>query len=530
MTDEKKMEEKRKLVKSYVTEDGALVEEFVGPNKPEHTTFVINRGTKIDIDFPDVIVSPGLIPADVTNPAEMTVAMRPALREELKEYPYGASGLDYNILFAEKGYTIHYVENVVDPTDGLEKLVMFDPWTQYSAIIYNPLTREIEWEVVVPGTAHVNPHQGGMLMTSIAGFGNAGDIFCVDRDNNIIVIDRDTQAITFSQSTGLAPTLIDGIVIGIDNASILVANYAVAGAGWVAKLTLPGLVLVWQTVIPTASKLSVIQGAGEAPNPSFGGEYLAVSNWNIARGTADRYGVIYELRDTDGVIVWQNPNAAGVGTPVSSPHSAFRMGRTEGFGSITITGSEAGGDILGIDYSGRTVFGLSPAGYIDNGLILYRYNPYLLSEITCVFPLLNGRIGFSAWNGVNRSTVGEIVRFPEKQNVSYILAYGTTSTDAVSWRDPPIPAIAWQETLIAIKNTGGANSLDYSVDAYVSHHIGITDDLARGRLPDVFEGTILPGAYIEIDSIHPFIWLRVGISSTVGGNSTTYDVYVTQRK
>ncbi len=71
MTDEKKIEEKRKLVKSYVTEDGAQVEEYVGPNKPEHTTFVINRGTKIDIDLPDVIVSPGLIPADVTSPAEM---------------------------------------------------------------------------------------------------------------------------------------------------------------------------------------------------------------------------------------------------------------------------------------------------------------------------------------------------------------------------------------------------------------------------------------------------------------------------
>ncbi len=93
MADEKKMEEKRKLVKSYVTADGALVEEFVGPNKPEHTTFVISRATKIDIDLPDVIVSPGLVPNDVTSPEE-TAGYTGLLNQMKFRYILGKDALD----------------------------------------------------------------------------------------------------------------------------------------------------------------------------------------------------------------------------------------------------------------------------------------------------------------------------------------------------------------------------------------------------------------------------------------------------
>ncbi|HDI01282.1 MAG TPA: hypothetical protein ENF78_02515, partial [Candidatus Bathyarchaeota archaeon] len=98
-----------------------------------------------------------------------------------------SGGLSYEVLFCQRGFTPHYAEHVVDPMDECPKLVMADPHTRRSAIIYNLSTGRVEWEAKVPGSSVPNPHTARMLLEDVERFGSAGDIYCCDRDNNIIV-------------------------------------------------------------------------------------------------------------------------------------------------------------------------------------------------------------------------------------------------------------------------------------------------------------------------------------------------------
>lgn len=464
------------------------------------------------------------------------VELRKALREELKEYPYGASGLDYNILFNKVGYTIHYAENVVDPTDGEEKLVMADAHTKRSAIIYNLKTREIEWEFTVPGTSRPNPHTARMLVEDVAGFGSAGDIYCCDRDNHIIVVDRQTQNVKFSGSVPwiLPFSFVHEAVLGVDKQSLIVSDYGEYTGSRIAKLRIPDLSVVWQRAdIPYPSKVSIIEGAAEDVSPSFGGEYLVVSNHGaFGPPSYAEPGTIYELKDSDGTTAWVTPNPppTGAGAWLTRPHSAFRRGRVENHGAITVVGSESGGGILGIGYTGEPLFGFNGPFVFHSTPYVQRYyfNPYLLAEVTHVFPTLNGRIGFTAWSKLNSSVVAEIVKFPQKQNVSWTLAFKEATTDAWVYLEP-IVADSWDEVQIGIKNTD-ANSLDRIVYGYMVPYVNIRDYETRGRFTVLPSTSIASGGEEEMDFIHPYCFYRVGIKATTPGSQTTYQVFVTKKR
>jgi len=452
-------------------------------------------------------------------------AGRTALREELKTYPYGGSGLEYNILFAKAGYTPHYAEHVIDPIDGREKLVMFDPHTRKSAFIYDLKTREIEWEFIVPGTARANPHQGGMLLEDVPNFGDAGDIYCTDKDNNIIVVDRETKQIKFSKTPPFTPSFLHCVKLGRDKQSLIVTDYDLPR---ISKLRLPDLTEMWSiTTIYVPSKISIIEGKEFSHTPSFGGDYLIPSN-TVSRGT------IYELRDSDGSIAWQAPSADGRGPWICTPHSAFRMGRIEYLGNITVVGSEGGGGIYAIDRFGRVVWcvsGTAVDASVELDRLLYSVNTRGLGEVTHVFPTLNGRIGFISWSGFNSSIVGEITRLPQRQESTYILAANKTSTDDWEYLEPAIRAEEWDETVIIVKNTG-ANPLTWKVDAYPAPYAALHDPTHYlwGRVPLVPQVSV-PGGETDSVSIEKrSTWLNVAVKSAVPGSSTRYTILVLQRR
>ncbi|MEM2374222.1 MAG: hypothetical protein QXI11_07250 [Thermoproteota archaeon] len=462
----------------------------------------------------------------VTKPID---ELKKTLREELVTCPYGASGLEYKILFAKVGYTPHSAEHIIDPVDGREKLVMFDPCTRKSAIIYDVKKREIEWEYVVPGTTvRDNPHQGGMLLEDVEGFGRAGDVYCTDRDNNIIVVDRKTKEIKFRKKpTSFTPQFLVSVLKVIGN-NVIALDY---NANIVAKLSIPDLAEVWRrTDIPHPLKTSIIVGAGRPHhNPSFGGEYLVTANYSDFEFT--KQGGVFELRDADGSTAWSMPNPFpdGRGAWVGAPGSAFRLGRVEWYGGITVICGEGGGGILGVGYTGEPAWGINSSQLMrPDGSLQYYYNPYNLAEVTYVFPTLNGRIGFIAWTGVDSSIVGEIVKLPEKQTVSYVLAFNLTTTDSFVYLEP-IVADGWDEVQIGIRNTG-TNSLDWTVRGYMLPFLNFRDYPSRGRFTVIPPATVPGGGEDEVDLVHPFCFYEVGVKSTAAGASTTFEVYVTKRR
>jgi len=466
-------------------------------------------------------------------------AGRDALREELVTYPYGGSGLEYNILFEKQGYTPHGVEHVIDPVDGREKLVLFDPHTRRSVIIYDVKKREIEWEVSIPGTERPNPHEGGMLLEDISGFGEAGDIYCLDRDQNVIVIDRETRTVKFQQR----PPNYDpsgwflGIKKGIDDSLILSDYFRVR----VEKVSIPDLTLVWDNagVIQNPLHISIIEGAGlEMHNPSFGGEYLVVANHGyVSADDAWIHGAVFELKDSDGTIAWQRPTSGPTGNPdyrgegmwIPSPSAAFRLGRVENYGNVTVVADEGGGGIIGIGYTGEPMFGvLGITHEIVHLAYRYSFNPYGLAEVTHIFPTLNGRIGFVAWCGFNLSIVGEIVRLPTKQVLPYCLAYNYTTGDDWAFLSP-IHAAGSEHVQIGVKNTG-ANSMDLIIYGYMPSFIDEYHYPTVGRFTVQSSVTIATGDEYEADFIHPFSFYRVAVKSTTPGSSTTCNVYVTKAR
>lgn len=76
---------------------------------------------------------------------------------------------------------------------------MVDPQSREAAFIYDLNKEEITWEVHVPGSKIANPHQGFLLKKDIPNFGKKGDICCTDKDNNILLIDREEKETVFQK-------------------------------------------------------------------------------------------------------------------------------------------------------------------------------------------------------------------------------------------------------------------------------------------------------------------------------------------
>jgi len=456
---------------------------------------------------------------------EYELMVRRALRDEvgrLTPVRSGSGGLEFEVWFCKKGYTPHYAEHVVDPVDGREKLVMFDPHTRRSALIYDLCDRAVEWEFGVPGVAKKNPHQGFMLMEDVEGFGDAGSVCCIDRDQNVIVVNRDKEVV-FSKPPPFTPKYLHGVALGVDGASLIVADFT---NHRVSKLALPGLEEAWYATVRYASKPSVIEGAGLEPDPSFGGHYLVPSLW---RAAATPPSVVYELKDGDGSVAWRCPAEDLSGPWVTSAHSAFRMGRAENYGNVTVLGSEARGGIYAVDYYKRPVWGVSSGCLLKlaTGEVRYGFSTRL-GEVTHVFPTLNGRIGFVSWSGFNSSVVGVISHIPRRQEVEFVLAYEATTTDTWLYLDPPMMVEEWDEVLVVVVNTGAAG-LDWKLDAYPHTFADLTAP-ERGRIPLLPSRTVAAGEYEEQLLTKPYKWYRLAVKSAVAGSPTTYDVYVTQRR
>ncbi|NIQ04779.1 MAG: hypothetical protein GWO20_03310, partial [Candidatus Korarchaeota archaeon] len=207
--------------------------------------------------------------------------------------------------------------------------------------------------------------------------------------------------------------------------------------------------------------------------------------------------------------------------------SAFRLGRVECHGSITVIGSESGGGIIGVNFRGEPMFGLSQQFLRrSNGATQYYFNPHLLSEITHVFPTLTGRIGYITWSGHNSSLVGEIVRFPEKQEASYILTFNRKSQ--TYFEDlSPIAAGGWDEIHIGIKNTGDC-ALTFEVIGYMTPVLLKDSHPHHGRFK-ILTGKIPAGKTFTKSFSKPFQFYVVRVKSRKKGDLTTYHVYVTKR-
>lgn len=454
--------------------------------------------------------------------------MSDSIGDETKEnIEFGVGGLRYKVLFNKQGYSPHYAQDAFDPLDHQRKVIMFDPHSREAAFIYDLNKEEITWEFHVPGNKIANPHQGFLLKKDIPNFGKKGDICCTDKDNNILLIDRKEKEIVFQkQPVDWSPEWLHCVHPSRNYESLIVTDYSKNG-GYLAKLTLPGLENVWsRTDLRKPSKVSTIQGKGLYHNPSFGGDYLTCAN--------TPRGEIIEFRDSDGKITWRTPQKHsedkqfGEGAWLGAPHSAFRIGRVELKGNLTIVGSESGGGILGVNYTGQPFFGI-PQLYLQRteGSLQYYYNSFLLSEITHVFPTQTSRIGFVTWAGRNSSIVGEIIRFPERQEVPYTLAFERETKESFVNLEP-IASAGWDEIQIGIKNLGNT-ALDYEVRGYMTPSLFLKSHPTQGSFK-ILSGSLASGEEIVKSSCQPYQFHLVRIKSTQQTNPTTYSVYTTKKK
>jgi hypothetical protein len=471
------------------------------------------------------------------------------LREEFRDilHRLESSGFEFNILFAKPGYAVHGVRNVIDPTDGREKLVLFcpggktrdtaytyDPGPYTGVFIYDLEDQRIEWSFYPPGTGARggsywdNPAEGFMLPVDIPSFGSAGDICVFDKDWNLVVADRKTANIKFQKPlpypSGVTPYLPYGLELGVDNSSIIMTDFA---KNLVMKIKVPDMTIVWtQTGITQPIKVSRIRGAHTRWCPSdFGGDYIVAANVLMPNQSV---GGAFELRDSDGAIVWQSVKSDFSGVWVNTPGNAIRIGKIERYGNITIIGSEAGGGIVAVDYFGRPVWGFGSRRWYSIGRTWY-YDTSVeyLGEMVYVFPRLNGRIGFVSWLAENMSIVGEIVRLPKHMYCDCVLAWNKATTDSYVYFDPPLRALEWKEVTLAIKNRG-TNSLTWKIDLYMTP---VFDDSNPdyGLVP-YDERAVAGGGTDAVVFRNPYNMIRVGVKSTTAGASTNYDLYVAFRR
>lgn len=425
------------------------------------------------------------------------------------------SGLKLKILFRKHGYTPHYAEHIIDPIDGREKLVLADPHIRRSVIIYDCLKKEIEWEYEVPGRLiTANPHTAHMIIEDTPDIkAEAGDIICADRDNNYIVVDRDTKRVKWSFKPDDAEWSHD-IILSKDGKGIVITDY-IKG---IKKIRFDKSI-VWAHHLIKSAKVSIIEG----PTPSgihsnsFGGDYLLAVNEQDAG--------VYEIRDSDGKIVWQCPPPKGSINAfwTFAPHSAFRLGMAELNGNLTVIGFEAGGGIVAVDRNCRPRWGIMKP--YRRGF--YRPTSFGLMETTHVFPTLNGTIGLIDWNEKYSSTVYELVEIPYHGTLSWPLAWDTETEDEMTYIDPPLEVVEWNEVLLQLINVG-TNPLDWEVWSTTSPLL-ITDEFPRYWVREHLN-TVSADSSDEFHLTKPRTALRIGVKNTFINASTNYRLIAILRR
>jgi len=297
---------------------------------------------------------------------------------------------------------------------------------------------------------------------------------------------------------------------GLD--AFIVTDY---GRG-VKKIAFDGTI-IWEWITANAAKLSLVGGAIGAHSDSFGGDYLVAINGATKE--------VAELRDTDGAIMWRCPP---LGPPARNvfwtlrPHSAFRLGAAELEGNLTVIGHEAGGGIVAVDKECRPRWGIMKP-YM-RAFVEYRPTVHNLLETTHVFPTPRGTIGACDCSGRWSFRVIEILKFPVKQCLMFLLAWDLGTTDAWDYLDPPLEVAEWDRILIQVMNIG-ANSLDWEVWSTSMPYIG-----AVAEFPGLFilehSETVAAGAVGSFELTKPRTALRIRVKSTTAGYPTTYKMPV----
>ena len=422
-------------------------------------------------------------------------------------------GVRFRVLCALRGVYAHDCEHVVDPRTGHEVLVMADPHIFRGVRIFDLKEREIVWEYQVPGENVPNPHCAHMYPWDAEPFNaEAGDIITADRDNHLIVVDRDTKKIKKS----VTPAAVDWLheTLPIWPNMVIITDY---GRKTISEMT-PWGSFQWDLNLGgNAAKVSLIRG-GIHP-ASFGGHVIVALN--------ELWGYVVEVNWDSGEEAWRKPSGeVDFGMSLTKPHSAFRMGGVEVWGSPTVVGLEAGGGIVAIDYYGRPLWGFASAVVCGDYFLYYPPPPHFLLEVTDVFPTLRGTVGFAAQAGYNCTIVGELLGVPRKRRMAWTLVKDHLTGD--DWEEPgaPISTVGWEETTILALNMG-----NYTADLRVE---GVPDHCVdRGRInagyrKTLFSGSVAPGEDVELtDQKYPF--LRVMWKSTNAGQPAKLTIYVLQR-
>jgi len=369
-------------------------------------------------------------------------------------------GFRFRVLFNRYGYTPHYAEHFLER--GCEKLLMADPHTRRSVIIYNITKDEIEWEYAVKGDAiSANPHVVRILPEDVPEIGaSRGSIMFADCHNDWSFVELGSGNIECKVTVPDVKWAHD-ILLSKNRDGFIITDYS---AQFLGKIDFKGRTIWRHNDFGPMAKLSVIEGktpSGVHSN-SFGGDYLAVRN-------SLPYGV-FEIKDEDGSIVQSIPRGQGTLNNFwcFAPHSAFRKGVAEDRGNLTVVGFEAGGGIVALDQWQRPRWGLMK-GFTNVGGPSYIPSRYGLVETTHVFPTVGGGVGAVDWSGTYSSRVIEILKWP-RANLSFLLAWEYDPGKG-DYLDPPIDVMEYNEVTFAVTNTGNS---------------AVTGTLYEAALPIVF--------------------------------------------
>ena len=220
-----------------------------------------------------------------------------------------------------------------------------------------------------------------------------------------------------------------------------------------------------------------------------------------------RAALVYDM--ASGCLDWACPRPDGTGAWLLAPHSAFRLGRIECRGNLTVVGSEAGGSIMALDYFGRPAWAVTGGvAFRDSEGLHYTVGPEGLGEITHVFPTLDGRIGFCSWLGLNCSVVGALRRPPSKQEAHFTLAHELEISGGLRYLGPPIKAEGWEELLIIVE-CEGPGPVRWRVEGIGRPLLDL-----RGPAPPavlITSATARPGEASSAYIREPYKWLRLAV-------------------
>jgi hypothetical protein len=419
-------------------------------------------------------------------------------------------------VFAKQGYTPHYAEHVEDPVTGKPVLVMADPHSRRSAIIYDPEREKILWEYRVVGSSiKANPHIARLIQERVPALkARPGDIICADLDNRYIVVDRRTRRVKWSYRPPDARWSHDALLT-TDHDGLIITDYA---TGYLRRVAFDGRILWSRNIGKGAAKLSRIYGstASGIHGNSYGGQILVAVNQSI-RG-------VYEVVEENGEIVWSCPPPRGSKnvTFTLKPHSAVRTGLAELGGNITIFNQEAGGGLMAVDRDCRPRWGLmKPLTSID-GQEIYRPSSYGLYETTHVFQTLEGSIGFIDWGGASMSTVYELLELPREGSYSWMLAWARRAGSKPEFLDPPLETAEYDVTKAHCRNHGRNPVI---LDLYAAYSMyADTRDSEQWRPVGSVE--IPAGGWGDMD-LEGYTAVRISARSP---GETTYTLYIHQRR